>query len=188
MFYNIFNKINYSLEAYNYGVFRKLRTRENPSNFLHLFCCLSLLNFVYPLYFFVKKTIKNSYGVFHKLHQNQSDQVFPEFPEKICAGLTVLMILFGELFWINPIQFGFFHRIDGFIVKISFCYQVNYLFFRKSLNIQNKIKLYTSFFVLLISFYFSNYFSSKEWCSKYHIFFHIITHISSSYGISFAYQ
>lgn len=166
MFYNIFNKINCSLEAYNYGVFRKLQ--GSVVNYHH-FCCLSLLNFIYPLYFFYKKTIKNSY-------------------EKNCARLTVLMILFGELFWINPICLGLFHRIDGFVVKLSFCYQVNYLFFRKSLDIQNKIKLYISFFVLLISFYFSNYFSSKEWCSKYHIFFHMITHISSSYGISFAYQ
>jgi hypothetical protein len=152
----MFNKINWSLKVYNYLNY-------------HHFCCLSLLNFVYPLYFFYKKAIKNNY-------------------EKNCAGLTVLMILFGELFWINPIRLGLFHKIDSFVVKVSFLYHLNYLFFRKSLNVENKTKLYKSFWTLLISLYFSNYFSSKQWCSKYHILFHIITHISSSYGISFAYK
>lgn len=148
IFFKIYNITKY-LERYNY-------------------CCLSILTFTYPLYFYSIKIVKNNY-------------------EHNCAILTSLMIIFGELFWINPIKFGLFHKIDGIIVKINFLFHINYLFFIKLFVVKDKIKLYITFLIFFILMYFSNYYSLQLWCSQNHILFHVFTHLISSYGITYTY-
>jgi len=132
------------------------------------YCCLSILTFTYPLYFYSKKLVKNN-------------------NEQNCAILTSLMIILGELFWINPIKFGFFHKIDGIIVKISFLYHINYLFFIKLFTLENKVKLYITFFIFFIFMQLSNYYSLQLWVSQKHILFHVFTHFISSYAMTYTY-
>lgn len=88
----------------------------------HYFCCISLLNCLYPLYIFNKKLETN-------------------ILEKGCAGFNIAIIICGELFWINPVRGGIYHRIDSIIVKSAVFYFVFYIFLIKS-----------NYLVMLISF------------------------------------
>lgn len=132
------------------------------------FCCISLLNCLYPLYIFYQKPVTDIF-------------------EKGCAGLNVSIIICGELFWINPVRGGISHRIDSIVVKSAVPYFAFYIFLTKSDSIKKFIEHILLSSLLGTSFYFSNYYSSKKWCCPNHIFFHVIFHIICSHGLSLAF-
>jgi hypothetical protein len=132
------------------------------------FCCISLLNCLYPLYIFYKKPVKN-------------------ILEKGCAGFNIAIIICGELFWINPVRKGIYHQIDSIVVKSAVSYYIFYIFLNKSNSIKKIIEYISFSFLLGTSFYFSNYYSSIEWCSSKHIILHSIFHLVCSRGMLLAF-
>lgn len=132
------------------------------------YCCLSILNFLYPLYIFYHKPVKNIF-------------------EKGCAGFNIAIVICGELFWINPIRRGIYHKIDSIVVKSAVFYFGFYILLIKSNSIERLLQCYSNIFLIGLSFYFSNYYSSKKWCCSNHIISHIIFHIACSSGMLLAY-
>lgn len=121
----------------------------------NLFLCLTSFLIVFPLYFFGKiKNKKNS--------------------EIICAFFLLLIFTTSILFWVNPIQHSFFHKLDAFIVRISILYILFYVFFVK----YKHIKLFLYLFCISFLFYFYGHkYSNIKWCCDEHFIFHGIFHI-----------
>jgi len=92
--------------------------------------------------------------------------------EYILAFLLVLSIIFSQLFWNNPIQNSKIHKIDAIIAKITVVFFLLYTLIYKF----NSILLFL-LIAIATSFYFSNYYSNKEWCCNKHLLFHGSLHI-----------
>lgn len=93
--------------------------------------------------------------------------------EYILALFLIPTIICSQLFWNNPIKQSKIHKIDAIVAKISILSFIMY-------TLLYKFKI-SYLFVLLTSilcFYFSNYYSKKEWCSNQHLFCHGLLHIS----------
>ena len=92
--------------------------------------------------------------------------------EYILVSLLPFTIFFSQLFWINPIRYSVIHKIDAFIAKIVISSFIIYTLIYKY-NFSYIILLHFIF----LSFYYSNYYSSKKWCCNNHLFFHGLLHI-----------
>jgi hypothetical protein len=92
--------------------------------------------------------------------------------EYIFASSLILTITFSQLFWNNPIKKSFIHKIDAIIAKI-----VIITFIAYTLIYKFKFSFLLILLAIAISFYFSNYYSNKEWCCNKHVFFHALVHI-----------
>ena len=132
-------------------------------------CCISILSILYPLTTFLNKTNTT-------------------VMEKGCGILNLTLFVTSEFFWINPIRYGIYHKIDGFVAKTTFLYFVFYTLNKNNLSKYQLIEYYFTILSFLLTFYGSNYFSSRIWCCKNHLFFHVILHILTSRGITFAYM
>jgi hypothetical protein len=92
--------------------------------------------------------------------------------EYIFASSLILTITFSQLFWNNPIKKSFIHKIDAIIAKT-----VIITFIAYTLIYKFKFSFLLILLAIAISFYFSNYYSNKEWCCNKHIFYHGLLHI-----------
>jgi len=102
--------------------------------------------------------------------------------EYILALFIIPTIICSQLFWNNPIKQSNIHKIDAIIAKITILSFIIY-------TLLYKFKI-SYLFVLLASivcFYFSNYYSNKEWCSNQHLFFHGLLHICCFIGTFYAF-
>jgi hypothetical protein len=98
-------------------------------------------------------------------------------PEITLAILVLIAFIFSQLFWNNPIQYSYIHKIDAFIAKIAILLFICYTLFYKRLG---NILLYTylCFIAFMIYFfYLSDYFSKNEWCCSSHLFYHGLSHL-----------
>jgi len=120
-------------------------------------CCTSLLFGVSILYFFYMRKEKDARNL---------------FGEQILATLLVPTILLSQLFWINPVKYSFVHKIDAIIAKI-----VIILFIFYTLLYKFKHSFLLVLFGIFGSFYFSNYFSTLEWCCDSHLLCHAFMHV-----------
>ena len=84
----------------------------------------------------------------------------------------VITIICSQIFWNNPIKHSKMHKIDSIIAKI-----VVFLFIFYVLTHKFKINFLFILLAIAISYYYSNYYSKKKWCSKQHIFYHGSLHI-----------
>ena len=92
--------------------------------------------------------------------------------EYILVSLLPFTIFFSQLFWINPIRYSVIHKIDAFIAKIVISSFIIYTLIYKY-NFSYIILLHFIF----LSFYYNNYYSSKNWCCNNHLFYHALLHI-----------
>ena len=92
--------------------------------------------------------------------------------EYVFVLFLIIIIIFSQLFWNNPIKNSQIHKIDAIIAKISIISFILY-------TLIYKFRYHCLFIILFgtISFYFSNYYSKQQWCSNNHIFCHGLLHI-----------
>jgi hypothetical protein len=131
-------------------------------------CCVSILNFCYPLYTFYNKPVTNVF-------------------ENGCAAFTFAAIICNQLFWVKPIRFSFYHKTDGIVAKTTFAYFFIYTHSKNVLSKKQFIEYYFLIFLMGLMFYLSNHFSSRNWCCFNHLFIHTIFHFLSSIGMLYAY-
>jgi hypothetical protein len=92
--------------------------------------------------------------------------------EYVLAFLLVISIIFSQVFWNNPIQHSKIHKMDAIIAKITVS-----LFILYTLIYKFNIVFLFLLVAIAISFYFSNYYSTKEWCCNKHLLCHGSLHI-----------
>ena len=135
---------------------------------IYHFCCMSILLYIIPIIYHIKKIKEKS------IYYN------------IILFLTIFCIICSNLFWINPIKNNIFHKIDGIVAKITFCSVVYYTLYINLPNKNNYLLMCYEYIVIniitLFLFLMSFYFSSKKWCSNYHICFHIMFHLFGLYS------
>lgn len=92
--------------------------------------------------------------------------------EYILALLLIVIIIFSQIFWNNPIKYSKIHKIDAIIAKIGMVSLLSYTVI---------YKFNSSFLLILlaiiISAYLSNYYSKQNWCSNKHLICHGLLHI-----------
>lgn len=106
---------------------------------------------------------------------------------KKCAVFTLAAVICNQLFWIKPIRFSFYHKIDGAVAKTTFVYFIVYTHSKNVLSRKQFLEYYFIIFLMGFAFYFSNYFSSRNWCCSKHLFTHTTFHFLSSIGMLYAY-
>ena len=129
---------------------------------------LSSLFVLLPLYFFYLKTHKNYY-------------------EYILAGLLVINMVLSLLFWSNPIKNGLIHKIDAFFARISLICFILYIVFLKENSILDKVIFIGLSLIAISMFLCGDKESSKNWCSKNHINFHMCFHLLSFLAACYAF-
>ena len=135
------------------------------TNYKYL-CYTNLLLIITLFYFFIKK-------------QKQKKP----FIEYILASFLIPIIISSQLFWSNPIKQSNIHKIDAIIARIVI---ISFLFYTLFYKFQSSFLL-----VLLasaISFYLSNYYSNKEWCSNKHLICHAFLHIFCFIGTFYTFS
>jgi len=109
--------------------------------------------------------------IFFLIHSNKN------YHECILSICLIMTYIFSQLFWYNAIRYSLMHKIDAIIAKTSILYFILYTLLCKNMT---KYILYSYYIIILGIFiiaYLSNYYSSKEWCSNKHIFYHMLLHI-----------
>lgn len=109
-------------------------------------------------------------SVFYFLFNKQ--EVKKPFLEYLLASFLIIVIIFSQFFWNNPIKQSNIHKIDAIIAKI-----VSFSFILYTLLYKFKISYLLLLLIIVISFYLSNYYSTQEWCCNEHIFWHGSLHI-----------
>ena len=92
--------------------------------------------------------------------------------EYVLASFLVATIIASQLFWENPVRGSTVHRIDAVIAKIVIFSCIFY-----TLVYKFKISFLGVLLAIAVSFYFSNYYSNKEWCCNGHIVCHGSLHV-----------
>ena len=101
--------------------------------------------------------------------------------------MLILTFIFSQIFWANPIQYSFYHKIDAVIAKISIAMFLLYTLLYKDLSYYTLISYLLIMLGVAGSFYFSNYYSSREWCCDNHLFYHKFLHIFGGFGAFYAF-
>ncbi len=99
----------------------------------------------------------------------------------LCLWMT------SVLFWYNPIKYGWAHSLDKIIVVIFGILSIGYIFLCKNMH-RILWFLYGGILTFCVYFlYFSNYYSSLEWCSRDHIIYHLGFHFFANTSIWFVF-
>jgi hypothetical protein len=109
---------------------------------------------------------------FYFLFITQKSNNNPPWLEYVLASFLIITIIFSQLFWSNPIKQSNIHKIDAIIAKI-----VIFSFILYTLYYKFKYNYLLILLAIAISFYFSNHYSTKEWCSNKHLCCHGSLHI-----------
>jgi len=99
------------------------------------------------------------------------------------ATLILSNIMASILFWKDARQYGFFHKIDGILARISFVCSLGYILLFKTMAPMEWFLLGMILGKVGYYIYLSNEYSSKEWCSPVHIYHHILFHLSIPAGL-----
>ena len=92
--------------------------------------------------------------------------------ELILATMLVMSIVTSQIFWSNPVKGSDIHICDAILAKLTIFSFIIYTFWKQGF-------LWSYMFVLCcvaVSFYYSNLYSSMEWCSNEHIKSHGLLH------------
>ena len=92
--------------------------------------------------------------------------------EYLLASFLIIIIIFSQFFWDNPIKQSTIHKIDALIAKI-----VTFSFILYTLLYKFKFSYLLLLLAIATSFYLSNHYSTQEWCCNEHIFWHGSLHI-----------
>ncbi len=118
--------------------------------------------------------------LYYVIYQLSCKQLHPI--EYLLAFLLLLVMIFSQLFWKNPIKGSLTHKVDASIAKGTIGIFILYI-------ILYKFKASFLFFILalIISFAFSHYFAMKEWCSNKHLFCHGTLHLFCFFASFYAF-
>jgi O-antigen/teichoic acid export membrane protein len=135
---------------------------------------ISSLFFLIPIYVFIKKFV-----LYRELLS-----IF----EYILVAFILFNIFASLLFWYNGNKHSGFHIVDGIFAKISIVMFIIYILFFKHIPYY-MILLFLAVLSLVIYFiYYSNHYSTIQWCSESHIFHHAMFHVSASMGALYAFM
>jgi hypothetical protein len=135
----------------------------------HYYLVISSLFLSIPLFvFFINSKNKNTYTY-----------------EFILALLLFINICFSLMFWMCPIKDSLIHIYDGLFAKFSAVLFVIYVFIYKKISYSLKTLCFTILLLCILLFYYSNKYSTNDWCSDKHILCHSIFHVLVSIGNSF---
>jgi len=118
--------------------------------------------------------------------------------EYILVLLLSVNILTSFVFWSNPIhqpvlksddimEISMVHLYDGIFAKISFICFMFYIFFIKIIDFKYKVWFFIFLVLSSYTFYYSDAYSTDQWCSHGHIWYHLAFHIFVSMGASIAF-
>ena len=133
---------------------KKTNTKKTNHKYLRYTNLFLLISFFYFLF------------ITQKLNNN------PSWLEYVLASFLIITIVFSQLFWSNPIKQSNIHKIDAIIAKI-----VIFSFILYTLLYKFKYSYLLVLLAIALSFYFSNHYSTKEWCSNKHLCCHGCLHI-----------
>ena len=122
------------------------------------YLCITSVFMLLPLFFFMNKSQKS-------------------MEESVLACFLLINASLSSAFWLNPVKNCTIHYYDAIFSRISITLFSIYIFFIKDIDFQCKFAYFLIFSTALYLFYKSNKHSCKEWCSKDHIFCHILFHI-----------
>ena len=137
----------------------KSNSKSNSKSNNHKYLCYTNLLLIISILFFIYKT---------KSTTNPN----PTQIEKFLATSLIGTIVFSQLFWNNPIKHSIIHKIDAIIAKIVIASFILY-----TLIYKYRFSYLLVLSAITISFYFSNHYSSQEWCSNKHLCCHASLHI-----------
>lgn len=86
--------------------------------------------------------------------------------------LLVATIIMSQLFWSNPIKGSYIHRLDAIVAKIVIASFIVYTLWKHGFLLSYGILLTC----IAVSYYYSDRFSSVEWCCPRHIQCHGLLH------------
>jgi len=135
----------------------KSKSKSKPKVNNHKYLCYTNILLILSILFFMYKTTK----------ETQPNQV-----ETVLATSLVGTIVFSQLFWNNPIKHSIIHKIDAIIAKIVITSFILY-----TLIYKYRFTYLLVLSAIAVSFYFSNHYSSQEWCSNKHLCCHASLHI-----------
>jgi hypothetical protein len=107
--------------------------------------------------------------------------------KNVLAGALFFCLLFSQLFWYNPVDGSFIHKMDSIIAKLnSFLFIIYMLLYKKLSGLV--LFLYLLLGILTIcAFYRSDYYSRKQWCCDEHLFNHGLIHIAVLFGMLYSF-
>ena len=104
--------------------------------------------------------------------------------ETLLALMLILTIILSYFFWSNPVRGSDMYIYDGTVAKLTALLFITYTFWKRGINWQ-----YMSILLLVATtFYYSDYYSSMEWCCTEHIQSHGLFHILCTVGTFFAFD
>ena len=101
--------------------------------------------------------------------------LYPSLPRYFKLLLSY-MTFASFCFWLTNEPYGFFHRIDSIMVRISIASVILYkvLVYRKHL-----FWFLSLTFIVLFCFYMSDVSSNEKWGSEAHVGYHALAHVFS---------
>lgn len=126
------------------------------------------LSLLFSLFYFYLQSKKNIY-------------------ECVLAAILVLIIICSQLFWSNPIQYSWIHKIDAIVAKFGITCFILYILFLKKKNWLGGISAFLIIICIADTGYLSNHYSNIEWCSEPHIMFHGMMHLFCYIGTFYAF-
>jgi membrane-associated HD superfamily phosphohydrolase len=132
--------------------------KKNQKNTYHKYLCYTNLLLIISMFFFLYKT---------RIRHQPTNKI-----EYFLATSLIATIIFSQLFWKNPIKHSKIHKIDAIIAKIVISSFILY-----TLSYKFKLIYLLILSAIVISFYFSNHYSSQEWCSNKHLCCHGSLHL-----------
>jgi hypothetical protein len=107
--------------------------------------------------------------------------------ETALAMMLFICFVVSSMFWCYPIQNSAIHMVDGFFAKIAMLFFVVYTILFKNMDTATTISYIALITLTLTVFYYSNHYSSNDWCCDKHIYYHVLMHTSSFIGITYAF-
>ena len=105
-------------------------------------------------------------------------------------GLVSLLgasIVLTQLFWRNPVLYTNIHIADAIVSRITIMVFVLYTITTKAFSVLTWISYVFLLSGILGGFYYSHYYSSKQWCSSHHIKSHIVLHLCCYFAACYAF-
>jgi len=98
-------------------------------------------------------------------------------PEYILASLLIVIVITSQIFWRKQERETTIHKLDAFVAKIVIGSFIVYTLIYKLSSSIMRVSYWLLLAGIATSFYYSNYYSTREWCSNAHIRFHAWLHI-----------
>ena len=132
--------------------------------------CLSSLIFIIPLAY-----------ILYRLQQNKHMSTINSILSYMMISVLCLNIILSILFWYNPVKNSYVHILDRTLVRISLVLFIIYFCLQRP-----TLKEIATFVFILCAIrlfaYYSNYFSSIDWCNSKHIQYHSFFHLFCGLG------